>query len=188
MLQLGENCIWCKSSTDESDLSYVVPMSLGNTEQVLLKGVVCRSCNNFFGRRIEPALLKDPVIQTMCAMYHVVNSRTGKVIQPRLFGRHAVPIDIPRLTPQLHLAVSHSLLSGSGFAMANHRQEYGPWRVWWQLPLNLNGNCEVIILTSISYWYFSSSQTCLSYRRLLHTIRSRNTLGSGAAWTQSEFG
>jgi hypothetical protein len=80
-------------------------MYLGNTEQVLVKGVVCSSCNNFFGRRIEPALLKDPVIQTMCAMYHVVNARTGRVIQPRLFGRHSIPIDIPHLTPQLHLAV-----------------------------------------------------------------------------------
>jgi hypothetical protein len=105
MPRLGEDCIWCKGSTEKSDLSHVVPMYLGNTEQVLVKGVVCSSCNRSFSRKIEPALLKDPVIQTMCAMYHVVNARTGKVIQPRLFGRHSIPIDLPHLTPQLHLAV-----------------------------------------------------------------------------------
>jgi hypothetical protein len=82
-----------------------MPMYLGNTEQVLLRGVVCSSCNNFFGRKIEPALFKDPVIHTMCAMYHIVNSRTGKIIQPRLFGRHYIPVDIPHLTPELDLKI-----------------------------------------------------------------------------------
>jgi hypothetical protein len=112
-----------------------MPIYLGNTEQVLLRGMVCSSCNNFFGRKIEPTLIKDPVIQTMCAMFHVVNSRTGKVIQPRLFDRHAIPIDIPRLTPQLHLAVRQKTpVRPSAFELTVvcqeagirdvHRQEY----------------------------------------------------------------
>jgi hypothetical protein len=110
MPQLGKNCIWCKGSTDRSDISHVVPMYLGNTEQVLSRGVVCSSYNRSFGKKMEPALIKDPVIQAMCAFFHVVNSRTGKVIQPRLFKRHSIPVNIPRLTPELNLTARSDAL------------------------------------------------------------------------------
>ena len=56
VLQLGKICIWCTGSTDKTDLSHVLPVSLGNTEQILSKGIVCKSCNRSFGRKIEPAL------------------------------------------------------------------------------------------------------------------------------------
>jgi hypothetical protein len=106
MLQLGENCIWCKGSTDESDLSHVMPECFGNTEQVLPPGIVCYSCNHYFGSKIEPSLFEDPVIHTMCVMFHVVDPGDGKVFRERLFNRHHISADIPRLTPKLAVTVS----------------------------------------------------------------------------------
>lgn len=82
-----------------------MPQCFGNTEQVLPPGIVCYSCNHYFGEKIEPALFEDPVIHTMCVMFHVVDPGDGKVFRERLFNLHHVPADLPRLTPKLDLTV-----------------------------------------------------------------------------------
>ena len=86
-------------------MSHVLPECFGNTEQVLPPGIVCYSCNHYFGDKIEPALFEDPVIHTMCVMFHIVDPGDGKVFRERLFNRHHIPADLPRLTPQLDLTV-----------------------------------------------------------------------------------
>ena len=85
MLQLGKNCIWCKGSTDKTDLGHVLPECFGNTEQVLPLGIVCFPCNHYFGNKIEPALFEDLVIHTMCVMFHTVDAGDGKIFRERLF-------------------------------------------------------------------------------------------------------
>jgi len=71
-------CIWClkdSSSANFSSESHVLPECIGNiaeqvlpTEQVLPKGVVCDACNGYFGRRLEPRLIEEPILSTLVAV------------------------------------------------------------------------------------------------------------------------
>lgn len=54
-------CIFCKKDSDESkSVEHIIPESLGNTDHVLPKGIVCDSCNNYFACKIEKPLLEMP--------------------------------------------------------------------------------------------------------------------------------
>jgi len=62
-------CIWCleeqPTATFESE-SHVVPKCIGNIKkQVLPPGVVCDGCNRFFGRKLEPKLIDEPILSTL---------------------------------------------------------------------------------------------------------------------------
>jgi hypothetical protein len=65
-------CIWClkdPSSVTFSSESHVLPKCIGNTaEQVLPKGVVCDKCNEYFGRKLEPRLIDEPILKTLVAI------------------------------------------------------------------------------------------------------------------------
>jgi HNH endonuclease len=107
MPQLGKDCIWCDGSTANSDVSHILPRCFGNLDaQVLPKGVVCRSCNNFFGTQIEPALDKDPVIRAICVAFGIVDPGDGKVFRDRLSDQDPVPTARPMRTMDLNLRVS----------------------------------------------------------------------------------
>src|SRR5688572_29918009 len=54
-------CIFCKQSSDQSKtIEHIIPESLGNKEHVLPRGVVCDSCNWYFGTKVEKELLDQP--------------------------------------------------------------------------------------------------------------------------------
>ena len=53
-------CIFCKCVSDAScSVEHIIPESLGNTEHLLPRGVVCDSCNNYFARKVEGPLLDN---------------------------------------------------------------------------------------------------------------------------------
>jgi hypothetical protein len=107
MTRLGKSCIWCEGPTNKSDVSHVLPRCFGNLEgQVLPKGIVCGSCNNFFGTQIEPALDEDPVIRAICVAFRVVDPGDGKVFRDRLSDRDHVPTAPPVRTMDLNLRVN----------------------------------------------------------------------------------
>jgi len=65
-------CIWCleepPGATFDSE-SHVLPECVGNiAQQILAKGIVCDNCNQFFGRRLEPTLIDEPIFSTLVAV------------------------------------------------------------------------------------------------------------------------
>lgn len=54
-------CIFCKQSSESSkSVEHIIPESLGNTEHILSRGIVCDKCNNYFALKIEKKLLGLP--------------------------------------------------------------------------------------------------------------------------------
>lgn len=106
MTLLGKSCIWCKGPTIDSDVSHVLPECFGNRDAMVLpKGAVCRPCNNYFGTKVEPALIEDPVIHAICVALRVVDPGDANVFRDRLFDQQHSPIAHPKLSVGLHLEV-----------------------------------------------------------------------------------
>jgi hypothetical protein len=106
MKRLGKNCIWCGLPTVDSDVSHVLPECFGNRdEQVLPKGTVCRSCNNYFGSKIEPALVDDPVIHAICVAFRVVDPGDANIFRDRLFDQDHPAMAAPQRNVRLDLNV-----------------------------------------------------------------------------------
>lgn len=106
MPQLSANCIWCEGSVDDSDISHVLPECFGNLDaQLLPKGTVCRSCNNYFGSKIEPALVEDPMIHAICVILRVVDPGDANVFRDRLFDGQHLPVAPPQRNLGLNLTV-----------------------------------------------------------------------------------
>ena len=65
-------CIWClrdPSSVPFNSKSHVLPKSIGNiAKQVLPKGLVCDECNGYFGSKLEPRLIDEPILSTQVAI------------------------------------------------------------------------------------------------------------------------
>jgi hypothetical protein len=69
-------CIFCKSDSSSSrSVEHIIPESLGNTEHVLPPGVVCDSCNNYFGGKIEQPLLASGFFTQVRARNNVANKK-----------------------------------------------------------------------------------------------------------------
>ncbi len=106
MPKVGQSCIWCEAPTDDSDVSHVLPECFGNLDaQVLPKGTVCRSCNNYFGSKIEPALVEDPMIHAICVTLRVVDPGDANVFRDRLFDHDHAPTAPPERNVRLNLTV-----------------------------------------------------------------------------------
>ncbi len=106
MTRLGKSCIWCGGPTNDSEVSHVLPECFGNRDtQVLPKGTVCRPCNNYFGSKVEPALIEDPVIHAICVAFRVVDPGDANVFRDRLFDQHHAPIAPPKHSVGLDLRV-----------------------------------------------------------------------------------
>lgn len=53
-------CIFCKNDSSSSKkIEHIIPESLGNQEHTLPVGVVCDSCNSYFGIKVEKPLLNS---------------------------------------------------------------------------------------------------------------------------------
>lgn len=77
-------CIFCKSdSSNSKSVEHIIPESLGNKKQVLSKGVVCDSCNNYFSHKIEKLVLEMPYFQSLRGRKMIENKK-GKI--PKISG------------------------------------------------------------------------------------------------------
>lgn len=73
-------CIFCKKDTSDSkSVEHIIPESLGNTEHVLPKGIVCDSCNNYFACKIERPLLEMPYFKNI-RYRNSIKSKKGKLV------------------------------------------------------------------------------------------------------------
>src|SRR6266568_6357120 len=81
-------CIWCRkpSSDVDFDESHVLPECVGNRhQQVLPSGIVCKPCNQYFGAKIEPVLLADPIFHVIAVFLQVVDPDDMNVFRERVF-------------------------------------------------------------------------------------------------------
>lgn len=100
---LGELCIWCGDRTIDSDLSHVVPECFGNDREHYLKsGIVCRRCNNYFGTKVEPALIADPLIHAICVATRIVDPGDANVFRDRMFEHPHQPVEPVKRDLNLH--------------------------------------------------------------------------------------
>lgn len=77
-------CIFCKNdSSNSKSVEHIIPESLGNKNQMLSKGVVCDSCNNYFGNKIEKTVLEMPYFKSLRGRIMIENKK-GKI--PRITG------------------------------------------------------------------------------------------------------
>lgn len=68
-----------------------MPQSLGNTRMVLIPGVVCDQCNNYFARKVEKPFMDAPRIRHLRHSQSLTNKR-GRV--PTLLGTGARGEDV----------------------------------------------------------------------------------------------
>lgn len=57
---------------------HILPLSLGNEDLIIPKGLICDKCNNYFAREIEKPFLNNDAIRLLRS-YHTVPSRKKKV-------------------------------------------------------------------------------------------------------------
>ena len=72
---ITETCIYCPGTVDRTsdDEYHIIPFSLGNTSDdqrlriispyTLPKGIVCKSCNSYFGSHLDTHLVNHPVLR-----------------------------------------------------------------------------------------------------------------------------
>ncbi len=81
-------CIWClrESPAVSFDASHVLPECVGNErQQVLPPGIVCKTCNNYFGTKVEPALLADPVFHVQAVFLRLVDPGDMNEFRDKVF-------------------------------------------------------------------------------------------------------
>ena len=72
-------CIFCKQPSDLSkSVEHIIPESLGNTEHILTKGIVCDKCNNYFAIKIEQPLLQLPYFVSL-RHRNDIESKKGRI-------------------------------------------------------------------------------------------------------------
>jgi hypothetical protein len=77
-------CIFCRTATLGTEpREHILPESLGNTDHVLRRGLVCGACNNYFSSKVEKPFLELPEIIAMRFEQKLL-SKKGRV--PRLPG------------------------------------------------------------------------------------------------------
>jgi hypothetical protein len=67
------------------DESHVLPECVGNQQQVLPSGIVCKPCNQYFGAKVEPVLLADPFFHVIAVFLQVVDPDDMNAFRERLF-------------------------------------------------------------------------------------------------------
>jgi len=128
-------CIWCLQESPNAtfnSVSHVPPQCFGNKEWILPVGIVCDSCNNFFGRRIEPIFLNhNPTFKVIAFLLQLKNPRTNRLIQPCLFEwKYSAPgvkasfdttMNVSDRT--ITLSVEHTIHDVHGISNRSNKQE-----------------------------------------------------------------
>lgn len=69
-------CIFCKNdSSNSKSVEHIIPESLGNKKNILSKGIVCDSCNNYFGNKIEKNVLEMPYFKSLRSRLLIENKK-----------------------------------------------------------------------------------------------------------------
>lgn len=72
-------CIFCKNdSSNSKSVEHIITESLGNKKDTLSKGIVCDSCNNYFGNKIEKNVLEMPYFKSLRGRIMIENKK-GKI-------------------------------------------------------------------------------------------------------------
>ena len=90
--QIPNRCIWClkkpPSATFDSE-SPVLPECVGNIKkQVLPSGIVCDDCNHYFGVKVEPTLIDDPIFATIVGILQLRDKNREFVYEHSPSGVH----------------------------------------------------------------------------------------------------
>ncbi len=96
VLPVPGRCIWClgpadSSDSKSSDRSHVLLAVLGNAEHVLPPGIVCRSCNNYFGAKLDPVFAEFSPIRMIAPLLEVMNTTDNKLFRDTLPGGTPIP-------------------------------------------------------------------------------------------------
>jgi hypothetical protein len=98
-LPLPNRCIWCKRQEPEIsfDVSHVLPECIGNAHQhILPAGVVCKRCNNYFGSKVEPALLNDPMFHAIAVVLGLRDADDMERFREKIFDSTHQPDQPPK--------------------------------------------------------------------------------------------
>jgi len=84
----AHRCIWCKRMSPEvqfNSLSHVLPEAVGNTKWILPRGTVCDPCNQYFGSKIEPGLLDDPLFHVRAVVVGLIDPGDMDAFRSKVF-------------------------------------------------------------------------------------------------------
>lgn len=88
-------CIFCKSTENRfTSIEHIVPESLGNSEHVLPRGIVCDKCNNYFARKIEGPILGSDYFRQARHRNAIESKRNRVPTLPMLTFPDAMPIEM----------------------------------------------------------------------------------------------
>lgn len=106
----SDRCIWClkRKAETQFDICHVLPECVGNENiQVLPEFAVCKQCNNYFGSKVEPALLRDPLFHIIAVFLRLRDPQDMNEFRDRIFDReHPTVGNIKR---KLYLGMKISL-------------------------------------------------------------------------------
>jgi hypothetical protein len=71
---------------------------------VLPEGIVCKACNHYFGSKVEPVLLDDPIFHVIAVALSLVDPDDMNVFRAKIFDETHQPLEPPKR--HLHLDVS----------------------------------------------------------------------------------
>lgn len=68
-------CLFCRDDSSSTAVEHIIPQSLGNSDDVLDKGVVCDGCNNYLARKVEKPFLDLEWLRHRRLVHGVENKR-----------------------------------------------------------------------------------------------------------------
>ena len=93
-------------------MEHIVPESLGNTDHVLPRGMVCDGCNQYFALKIEKPVLDSGIFRLLRSRMEVPNKKNRIPVEPkpddltlpehRLTARFLGKIGLEALASRLH--------------------------------------------------------------------------------------
>ena len=114
VIPIPNRCIWCKKSPPEVgfNVNHVLPECVGNkNQQVLPVGVVCSTCNSYFGAKVEPKLLADPYFHVIAVTLSLVDPDDMNVFRSRIFDDQHQPTETVKANLSMHADLSARKLS-----------------------------------------------------------------------------
>lgn len=74
-------------------MSHVLPQCVGNkNQQTLPNGIVCKQCNNYFGSKVEPTLLQDPLFHVIAVFLRLVDPQDMNEFRDLVFHVEHRPV------------------------------------------------------------------------------------------------
>jgi len=91
-------CIFCrKDSSGSETVEHIIPEALGNKEYVLPRGVVCDSCNSYFGLKVEKPLLDSDYFRQARSRNLIYNKEDRVPTISGVFFPGFIPIEWDRV-------------------------------------------------------------------------------------------